>query len=243
MIKEIKEPKKITAGLIFSWIFGVLFLFSGLGMVMQGSLFSGIIIVICSAMIIPYFNRLSEENFNFKITGGVKFILVIIILVFMGIGMSNSEDLNSNQDIVESDDINTPAKESKTQTYSLNEKIILDNFEYTFTNVQESSKVGNEYLGDDASGVFVIIDVEVKNIGNEADYINNEIYILDNQGREFEQDDDAWIYLDDNFIFEELNPGLTKKGQIIFDIPKDIERKIGIKKSMWSSDFSAYVSL
>ena len=90
--------------------------------------------------------------------------------------------------------------------------------------------------------ILLIIDVEVENTGNEADYINNEIYIIDNQGREFEQDDDAWIYLDDNFIFEELNPGLTKKGQIIFDVPKDIEGKIGIKKSMWSSDFSVYVS-
>ena len=128
-----KEVKKITAGLIFSWIFGILFLFGGMGVIAQGSLFSGIVIMLCSAMIIPYFNKIAEEKFNFRISGGIKFILIIVIFVFMGIGMSGNTDINNpNKNIQDSGDANSIPKEGKIQTYSLNEKIALDNFEYTF---------------------------------------------------------------------------------------------------------------
>jgi len=163
-------------------------------------------------------------------TIGIFFGVLIIISIISNISSDNS------QEEVES-------SATTIQTYSLGNKIVVENFAYTFTNVQGTSIIGSEYFNDQADGIFWIIDVEVENIGNEAEYINNEIYIIDNQGREFEQDDDAWVYLDNNLVFEELNPGLTKKGQIIFDIPEGTTGKIGIKKSMWSSDFSAYVSL
>ena len=90
MAKEHKEIKKITAGLIFSWIFGVLFLFAGMGLIAQSSYVTGILVMVCSAMIIPYFDKISAEKFHFEISGGLKFVLVIVIFVLMGIGMSNS---------------------------------------------------------------------------------------------------------------------------------------------------------
>lgn len=105
MAKEHKEIKKITAGLIFSWIFGVLFLFAGLGLITESSYVTGILIMVCSAMIIPYFNKISAEKFNFQISGGIKFILVIVIFILMGIGMSNSGDFNSNINVQPTDNV------------------------------------------------------------------------------------------------------------------------------------------
>lgn len=175
-----------------------------------------------------------EDNFISKhpyYTILIFFGILIILSMFANIGSETNSQSNS---------VNVP--ENTIQTYSLGDKFVLENFAYTFTNLEKTSFVGNEYFGDEANGEFLIFDVSVENVGNEADYINNEIYLIDNQGREFEQDDDAWIYLDDNLIFEELNPGLTKKGQIIFDVPENSNYKIGIKKSAWSSDFSAYVT-
>ena len=113
MVREQKEVKKITAGFIFSWIFGVIFLFAGMGLVAQSSYLSGILVMVCSAMIIPYFNKLSSEKFNFEISGGIKFILVIVIFILMGIGMSNSGDFNSNVNIQSTDNI---ANQQNTQT-------------------------------------------------------------------------------------------------------------------------------
>ena len=144
--------------------------------------------------------------------------------------------------IMPGEDANVVKEPEKQKIYSLNEEVTVGNFVYTFSDVKKRYSIGDEYFGDEADGVFLIFNVEVKNIGNEADYINDEIYIIDSQGREFAQDDDAWINLENNFIFTELNPGLTKKGQIIFDVPEDIEGKIGIKENMWSSDYAVFIS-
>jgi hypothetical protein len=110
MSKEHKEIKKITAGSIFSWIFGVLFLFAGMGLIAQSSYVTGILVMVCSAMIIPYFNKISAEKFHFEISGGLKFVLVMVIFILMGIGMSNSV---SNVDVQPTDNV---INQQNTQT-------------------------------------------------------------------------------------------------------------------------------
>jgi hypothetical protein len=154
--------------------------------------------------------------------------LFLLGIIFGGGNSENKTSSDSNQDTI--------------QTYNLNEAFVIDKFQYNFKKVQSTNYVGSEYFGEEASGEFLIFDLEVKNLGNEAEYINNEIYIIDEQEREFSQDDDTWAYLDDNFIFEELNPSLTKKGQIIFDVPEGINGKLCVKESMWSDSCEVYVS-
>jgi hypothetical protein len=166
-----------------------------------------------------------------KILGTILIIAGTIIVMGIIVG-SFFPDENSK----------TTKEPVQQKIYNLNEEVIVGDFVYKFSNFKERHSIGDEYFGDDANGIFLIFDIEVENKGNQADYINNEIYILDDQGREFAQDDDAWIYLEDNFIFEELNPGLKKKGQIIFDIPENIEGKLAIKKNIWSSDYVAFIS-
>ena len=92
-----KEVKKITLGLILSWIFGILFLLAGMGVIAQGSYVLGILIMLCSAMIIPYFNKIVAEKFHFEISGGIKFVLVIVIFVLMGFAMSHNYNNNASE--------------------------------------------------------------------------------------------------------------------------------------------------
>jgi hypothetical protein len=158
---------------------------------------------------------------------------VFILLIIIG-GMSSTDTPSTESGT-------TLPTEDNIKTYNLNEEIIMGNFKYVFKSVETRTSIGSSYVGNEANGIFLIIDLEVENIGNEADYISNEIYVIDNQGREFSQDDGSWIFLDDNFIFEELNPGLTKKGQLIFDVPEGISGKACIKKSIFSSNCEAYI--
>src|SRR3989338_6845529 len=91
------EIKKITVGGIFSWIFGILFLLAGAGSIATAPI-TGIIVVLCSAMIIPYFNKLIAEKFHFEISGGIKFLLVIVILITLGFSATNNESSITSQD-------------------------------------------------------------------------------------------------------------------------------------------------
>ncbi len=101
MGKETHEVKKITAGLILSWIFGILFLIFGMGIIGTGAPISGIIIILCAMMIIPYFNKLIAEKLHLEISGGVKFILIIIILIAIGFAMANINTRTSKEIAVE----------------------------------------------------------------------------------------------------------------------------------------------
>ena len=82
--------RTITLTGVLSWIFGIIFLITGVSTIGQGSYIIGILIVLCSAMIIPYFNKVIAEKLDIKISGGIKFALVIIILILVGFAMSKS---------------------------------------------------------------------------------------------------------------------------------------------------------
>lgn len=91
---RLKEVKKITVGLILSWVFGVLFLLAGIGAFAETPII-GFLIIICSAMIIPYFNKLTAKHLHFEVSSGIKIILVIIILILAGYASSTSFKQNT----------------------------------------------------------------------------------------------------------------------------------------------------
>lgn len=148
------------------------------------------------------------------------------------------DQINTQKDVVS----NTPS------SYKLGQRFVWGDFAYTFHKVETTSQIGKdiygEFYGEKADGIFLVVDVTIENIAKETkDYWGGAISITDSQGRVFEDDDNAWIYLDEDvkFIYEQLQPNLPKRGKIVFDVPKDIEGNLRIKKSLFSSDYT-YVS-
>lgn len=241
-----KSPRKITLGLILSWFLGVIFGISGVSFLFSGSILSGFSLILASIILLPPAIKFSKEKFNLELSRGLRVTLVIVLLIIYSVSLpsdtSNLETFNQQPSQNTFGTTGSNQQPNEPLAYSLGDRITLENFAYTFLKIQKTSHVGDSYFGEDASGIFLIFDLEVENLANDAEYVNNEIYIVDSQGREFTQDGGSWIYLEDNFIFEELNPGLTKKGQIIFDVPQNMNGKLCIKKSIFSSDCSLLIS-
>jgi hypothetical protein len=96
-------------------------------------------------------------------------------------------------------------------------------FEFTVTKVQKGVKtVGDEYFNEKAQGQFVLVSVTVSNIGDSPQTLSDSSQkVRDAKGREFSTDTGAAIYLKDNKVFfEEINPGNSVKGTLVFDMPK-----------------------
>lgn len=96
-------------------------------------------------------------------------------------------------------------------------------FQFTVTRVQPGvAQVGSADFGKKAQGQFVFVHVTVTNVGNEArTFDGSSQYAYDKVGRKYEASTEAAIYLDDSQSFlEEINPGNTVKGIVIFDMPK-----------------------
>jgi hypothetical protein len=115
-----------------------------------------------------------------------------------------------------------PAKADKTP--GIGDAVRDGKFEFTVTKVQKGvAKVGDEFLNEKAQGQFVLVHVTVKNIGKEAQTFDDGNQTLrDADGRKFDADSEAGIYLDDsNAFLNDINPGNTVKGIVVFDVPKD----------------------
>jgi hypothetical protein len=82
-------------------------------------------------------------------------------------------------------------------------------------------RVGSEYLGDKAQGQFCLVGLKIKNVSKKPIYFSDENQALvDTKDKQYSPDDEAWIYLDDESPFGEINPGNTLKTTVPFDISK-----------------------
>lgn len=97
----------------------------------------------------------------------------------------------------------------------------------TVTNVEAGIKrIGDEHLGSDPQGQYVKVSVSVTNNGKEATYFTeSDQHLVDDQDRQHSTSGDS-IYLgEESVLFEQINPGNTVEGIMLFDIPADANVK------------------
>lgn len=116
-------------------------------------------------------------------------------------------------------------------------------FEFTVTQVETGvTRVGDDILGKDAQGQFVLVHLTVSNIGSKAQYFDGSSQVLrDTAGRTFSADSTAGIYLDkSNSFLNQINPGNTVQGIVAFDVPVDAVLKTA---ELHDSAFSSGVTV
>jgi hypothetical protein len=111
-------------------------------------------------------------------------------------------------------------------TAKIGSAVTTGDFKVTISKLREGGKeVGNEYFGEKAQGRYVLVDLKIKNTGDQADYFSSgNIKLIDEKGREFSVDEMASIHVSDsNPLLEEINPGNTSKGTFAFDLPQGVD--------------------
>lgn len=170
---------------------------------------------------------------------GLAFVgYFFIFMIFLAIISPGNSDLNASSSAPQAQ-----TSKASQPTTKLGDKVIAGDFAYTFNDMTKSKQIGENvagtFFGEKADGTFIILDVTIENIGKESSTISIGSYvkILDDQGRTFEHDSMAEIYLkEEAFTFTQLQPGLPKRGKIVFDVPENINGKIELSTGVWSSD-------
>lgn len=109
--QENSKVKKITLGIILGWVLGVLFAIAGISSLFSQPL-AGIFMILLAIILLPPANKLIADKFKFSISGGVKFILVIILLGIIGAIMSTGGDKKT---ITENDQSQTETLNNQEQ--------------------------------------------------------------------------------------------------------------------------------
>jgi tRNA_anti-like len=81
------KTKNITFGLVFSWIFGVLFGIMAISTIFSEPL-TGILNLLIAIILLPPCNRFLKNKFNISLSRGLKIFLVIVLSTILGTVMS-----------------------------------------------------------------------------------------------------------------------------------------------------------
>ena len=142
----------------------------------------------------------------------------------------------------------TYQKQTQTQVkeYSINEPVVAGDFLWEIKGFYNTTQIGeyfmDTFVGEKADGVFLVFDVEVTNVGSSAEYLSDSyMKLIDSQGRKFSANSVAAYYLKPQgsaMTFDLINPGITKKGKVVFDVPANIRiTDMRISSSLVESSF------
>ncbi len=173
------------------------------------------------------------------------FVGLIIIGGLFGGNNNTSTSSNSNLNVQQNTQDQVTAPKDEVKTYGLGDSIQAGDFKWKITKVSTTKEIGQDimgsFFGEKADGVFVILDVEVENTANSAKYLmDSYLKLVDNQNREFSPNSAAVIYLKPEgsaLMFEQVNPGIIKKGKIVFDVPESVKNfNLKITSSLFESN-------
>ena len=152
-------------------------------------------------------------------------VLGILLIASVATGGGDSETDTSAVSSGEAASETESSQEQDLPTFG--DRVESGNFTFTLNAMECGiSKVGNDTFGAEAQGEYCKITMNVENTGNEADYFSasNQI-VKDAEGREFEADTSAMIYLeegDDIWLGADINPGNSADVAILYDMPTGV---------------------
>lgn len=115
-----KEETKITLGLIIGWVLGTLTAIAGVGTLFTEPV-PGVLFIVLALVLLPPVNKLLKQKFNLSLSGGVKFVLVIVLIGAIGASF-DTESIAQTGNVVS--DINTEQPATTAQESQPEQKSI-----------------------------------------------------------------------------------------------------------------------
>jgi len=150
---------------------------------------------------------------------------IIVVLVIVGAIVSSGGDSTSNN--TDNSSKSDSSESSEPTTSGIGQAARDGKFEFVVKSIKcGQTTVGtNEFLTEKAQGQFCLLNITVKNIGDEPQslFADNQ-YLFNASGQKYSADSTATTYAapeDSDTWYSEINPGNSVEGAIVFDIPKD----------------------
>lgn len=168
-------------------------------------------------------------------------IALFIIIAAAGGGGDSAEDASAAGDSGAADESGTGASgedaaaedaeesapDEAAAEYGIGDAVATGDWEVTVNDIESGvSELGDEYLGTTAQGQFILVDMSVANTGSEPSFFfESDVSLQDADGNTYSPDSEAGIYAatdNDVMLLEEINPGNTATGVIVYDVPADV---------------------
>jgi hypothetical protein len=154
-----------------------------------------------------------------KILTGILGLIVLIVIVSAASGGSKTNTNSSGS--------SAKADNKTATTIKVGEEARDGKFEFVVKSIEcgKASVGENQYLTKTAQGQYCLLNVSVKNIGNEKQSLfSANQKLLDSANKEYSADDTATLYAapQGSSWYSDINPGNSVEGSIVFDVPKGV---------------------
>lgn len=156
-----------------------------------------------------------------KITGigcGGLLGLIIVIAIIGAIAGGGGEAPVQEQQAGEQ--AQEGQEEGGENTVTIGQPLTVGETAWIVTNAEQTTQLTDE-LGDTETGNFVVVDFEFTNNSSEAVTLDSGMLtLIDSEGNENEVDTDRLFFVpaERNIIFEQVNPGVTQQGTVIYTV-------------------------
>lgn len=166
-----------------------------------------------------------------------KWQIVVIVIVVIG-AISAMNGGSKKEENTENNEPNA-SEETKEKEYGVGETLIVGDVEFMVNTTETADTIGSEYVNKAAQNKFLILDITLKNNGDEALTISNSFFKLMKDDKEFEASTDAGIYVQDgkSIIFEKVNPESSLTGKVIFDVTEETINASNLKLQVQTGAF------
>ena len=192
----------------------------------------------------------SPQTVKCKSRGIVALIFVPLFFIFINIESSLSEKENysttQSEKIVDSNvdnSTNNSPKQEKSNSEiesSIGKPIQIGYFVYTIKNVSFRKTVGNEFTEETADGIYMIVNLSIKNISSETRTLDGSLFaVTDKDGIKYEYSINASTTLElsgyKTLFLKECQPNITTNGILIFEVPEEGDYYLHLLGSFWGT--------
>lgn len=185
--------------------------------------------------------KIKDENGNVyvKKTPFYKkwwFILIIVLIAFGAIkggsgtnSSKQSTSSNSSTQVTTSEETKNTEEATKAE-HKIGEIVKVGDVEYIVNSKSLSQNVGGEY-GKTANGIYLIVNVTVKNTGKKSIKVTDDFFKLLKGDTEYATDSAAGLYANEEakFFLSELNPENSITGNVVFDLSNETANASGLQ--------------
>ncbi|WP_156291376.1 DUF4352 domain-containing protein [Oceanobacillus salinisoli] len=175
-------------------------------------------------------------------------VVVLIIVIAIASGgntdtetASTDEEANSEQNKNSSQETADNEETSEEITSAkIGEPAMIADVTFTVNEIEETNEIdsGNEFIENaETDGKFIVLDVTVQNDKSESITIDSSYFkIITGNNVEYDPVTSGEVMMamgDDmnDFFLEQINPGLSKSGKVVFEVGADVDLPNAVMKA------------
>lgn len=193
------------------------------------SIFLPLIGLILSIVAVSQIKKTNEGGKGLAIAGIVigSILLFFQILFFIGI-VNGAKNISTSTNTQSNSSQSSNSSSKPAEVAKIGQAVRDGKFEFTVTGFScgQTSVGTNQYLTKQAQGQFCMLNLTIKNIGDQSQSLFSGNQKLLNGSTQYSADDTATMYAEPNGStttwFNDINPGNSVSGTIVFDVPKGV---------------------